>query len=204
MSQLNQDFHRRSQSSSLLEDANSLLEDTGFGSKRKANDFLHRIRSAQSQVTIEPEIISQKELTRFNLLDGRSEIYIYHIHINIYNVISLLCFPQMSQSRSARFVMTAHVVSEVGCVFNPGLSQLNQDFIPQVLFGSVFNPGLSQLNQDFIPQVLFGSVFNPGLSQLNQDFFIPQVDHTPLWDWYHFWSLQWLIPERKRALKPRY
>ena len=53
------------------------------------------------------------------------------------------------------------------------MSQLNQDFNPQVIPGVIFNPGLSQLNQDFNPQVIPGVIFNPELSQLNQDFNSP-------------------------------
>ncbi len=31
---------------------------------------------------------------------------------------------------------------------------------------------------------------------------ISEVDNNPSWDWIHFWSLAWLIPERTRRLKP--
>ena len=31
---------------------------------------------------------------------------------------------------------------------------------------------------------------------------ISEVDCNPYWDWIHFWSLAWLIPERTRKLKP--
>jgi hypothetical protein len=48
----------------------------------------------------------------------------------------------------ARRVEAADVLWNV----HPGLSQLNQDFNPQVLSGVFFHPGLSQLNQNFIPR----------------------------------------------------
>ena len=57
---------------------------------------------------------------------------------------------------------------------------------------------------DFLNRVKEGRQLN---AKKSKRFFmtshvISEVDVNPYWDWIHFWSLAWLIPERLRRLKP--